>query len=224
MWDSQTHPKHFPGQMSSWSSLIGCSHSNNYHIWRLGELASPGVKKVSEMGSVWSLEKEMKQQGKVVHSVIKAPGLWWGVGQSQPTKFAADPQHNLFSVMSRIIPSPDWFVGIDSLNLCHLNCTWKDEESVDLFPVDAGTDDGINFISVNSQSTPQQPITRISTRLHDHPKASFYLPDNDVIRPFARIKIEKMAIKLSIVKCLPGHNGLSVIDLVEARREEQDLY
>lgn len=57
-----------------------------------------------------------------------------------------------------------------------------------------GTDDGINFISVNSKSKPHQPITRITTRLHNHPKASFYLPDNDVVRPFARLKLEKIVV------------------------------
>ncbi|XP_031569177.1 spondin-1-like isoform X2 [Actinia tenebrosa] len=198
-WSRLTHPRHFPGPMSSWSALIGCSHSNEYHMWRYGNLASLGVQRLGEWGSTSKLEEEMRKQGNKVLNIIKMPGLWWGVGRSV-IEFRADQTHSLLSVMSRIVPSPDWYVGVDSLNLCHVNCTWKNEETVDLFPLDAGTDDGINFISVNARSNPQQPIRRIDTRLHNHPMSSFYLPDNDAIRPFAQIKIERLGVSGSCLR------------------------
>jgi hypothetical protein len=85
----------------------------------------------------WRRWRHMQANFLFCFSIIKVPGLWWGVGRST-TEFRADHARNLVSVMSRITPSPDWYVGIDRLNLCHVNCTWKEEETIDLFPLDAG--------------------------------------------------------------------------------------
>lgn len=45
-------------------------------------------------------------------------------------------------------PSPDWVVGVDSLNLCLKNCTWIENQIIDLFPYDAGTDSGISYMVI----------------------------------------------------------------------------
>lgn len=43
-------------------------------------------------------------------------------------------------------PSPDWVVGVNGLNLCLKNCSWIENLVIDLFPYDAGTDDGISYM------------------------------------------------------------------------------
>lgn len=43
-------------------------------------------------------------------------------------------------------PSPDWVVGISGLNLCKADCSWEDSFDIDLFPWDAGTDNGITYM------------------------------------------------------------------------------
>ena len=43
-------------------------------------------------------------------------------------------------------PSPDWLVGIDSLNLCLSNCSWTEKKEIDLLPFDAGTDSGVTYM------------------------------------------------------------------------------
>jgi len=45
-------------------------------------------------------------------------------------------------------PTPDWIVGVPGLNLCKRDCTWIDETIVDLYPWDAGTDDGITYMVI----------------------------------------------------------------------------
>jgi hypothetical protein len=45
-------------------------------------------------------------------------------------------------------PSPDWIVGVSGLNLCKRDCTWIDEIIVDLYPWDAGTDNGITYMVI----------------------------------------------------------------------------
>lgn len=62
-WTKATYPRHFPGIMARWSSLIGASHSKDYILWKYGGMASPGVTRVSEWGSVDKLVQEMKHQG-----------------------------------------------------------------------------------------------------------------------------------------------------------------
>ena len=54
-------------------------------------------------------------------------------------RFRADNARHYLSIMSRITPSPDWFVGIDRLDLCNTtSCTWKTNFTVELTPIDAG--------------------------------------------------------------------------------------
>lgn len=64
------------------------------------------------------------------------------------------------SLMVKMIPSPDWFVGVDSLNLCEGN-QWKQEVTIDLQPYDAGTDSGFTFSSPNFPTSPLENITMV---------------------------------------------------------------
>ena len=58
-WTRTRHPKHFPGRLAYFSSLIGASHSNEFVLWRIGQLASSGIRKMSEYGSQLELEEEI---------------------------------------------------------------------------------------------------------------------------------------------------------------------
>ncbi|EEC10985.1 f-spondin, putative, partial [Ixodes scapularis] len=80
------------------------------------------------------------------------------------------------STMSRLVPSPDWFVGVDSLDLC-LKGRWRDRVTVDADPLDAGTDQGLTFTAPRWASQPAANISRISSRWPTHPAASFYYPE-----------------------------------------------
>lgn len=190
-WSKVTYPRHFPGRMASWSRLIGSSHSKDYIVWQYGGMASPGVTSVSEWGAVERLEKEMKDQGEKVFRIIKTRmPLYTGEGQVSTT-FKADSRRNLVSAVAKLFPSPDWNVGIDRINLCDGNCTWRRSVVKDLYPWDAGTDDGITFTSANSKSVPQQPIRNITTTTH--PRGSFPKKDgSDITRPFGQIKLQLM--------------------------------
>lgn len=64
------------------------------------------------------------------------------------------------SFIVRIVPSPDWFVGVDSLNLCE-GTKWKNNITTDLYPYDAGTDSGFTFSSPNFETIPQDKVTQV---------------------------------------------------------------
>lgn len=87
----------------------------------------------------------------------------------RPHKFCtalslSDPQ---LSLMVKVIPSPDWFVGVDSMNLCQ-NGRWKEEVTFDLQPYDAGTDSGFTFSSPNFPTSPAEKITQVTHVLVVH--------------------------------------------------------
>ncbi len=39
-----------------------------------------------------------------------------------------------------------FITGVSALNLCLPNCSWAGDMSIDLYPWDAGTDDGISYM------------------------------------------------------------------------------
>ena len=57
-------------------------------------------------------------------------------------------------------PSPDWFVGVSGRSLLD-GSDWRSSYTVDLFPYDAGTEDGENFSLSNDATDPQGTITSI---------------------------------------------------------------
>ena len=59
-------------------------------------------------------------------------------------------------------PSPDWFVGVSGLNLLN-DGVWSELATLELFPLDAGTEDGRTFNMNNRASVPQQRISRLDT-------------------------------------------------------------
>ena len=80
------------------------------------------------------------------------------------------------SMMSKLVPSPDWFVGVDSIDLCS-NGRFLDSVTVESDPFDAGTDNGFTFTSPNWPTTPPGVIFRITNVYPTHPAGSFHYPD-----------------------------------------------
>ncbi|MGH0167765.1 UNVERIFIED_CONTAM: hypothetical protein FKN15_053126 [Acipenser sinensis] len=133
------------------------------------------------------------------------------------------------SFIVRIVPSPDWFVGVDSLNLCDGD-RWKEQLSLDLYPYDAGTDSGFTFSSPDFATIPQDTVTqlcrRYKKRIHEgHTVPRQTLPNrrqdrntdnNDVIQ----LELEgndnyDMSIAVNM-KCKTGLGGY-VHDIVDGK-------
>ena len=64
-----------------------------------------------------------------------------------------------------LAPSPDWFIGIDSLDMCNSG-KWRESMNVNMLPPwDAGTDDGTGFSSTNAATNPPVNITEITNNM-----------------------------------------------------------
>eukprot|EP00794_Sanderia_malayensis_P012680 gene12680-13981_t len=173
-WTNTRHPKHHPGRFAYFSSLIGASHANDFVLWRIGHLASSGIRKMSEFGSYADLQREIRLNGARIKSSIQTLPIP-SCCKSGKTSFKTDRYRHLFSAMSRLTPSPDWNVGVDSLDLCdHENCKWKKKIELDLQPWDAGTDSGITYMAPNQETTPAELIHYITQRKDLHSRSSFY--------------------------------------------------
>jgi len=66
------------------------------------------------------------------------------------------------SIITMLAPSPDWFIGIDSLDLCD-NGKWRESMNVTMLPpYDAGTENGNTFSTNNLATDPKVNIFEIT--------------------------------------------------------------
>ena len=76
-------------------------------------------------------------------------------GVSKATRtFRASDKSPYFSSINMIAPSPDWFVGVDSLSLKDGSGKWYRKITCDLLAYDAGTEQGSDFKQGNSSTKP----------------------------------------------------------------------
>ncbi|ODM96426.1 Spondin-1 [Orchesella cincta] len=204
LWSALTHPKDFPADAWSahFSDIIGASHSPTFRFWKKDGIASEGLKQFAESGDSKDLESELKAESGSIRTIIKARGLRHPnfYGHKTFAVFRADKEHNLISLVSKIAPSPDWFVGVSGLNLCMKNCSWLTNKVLPLYPWDAGTDNGITYLSPKESTIPRDRIHGITWQEDD--RSPFFDASGNMVKPFARLRISKQR---SYEKTCPEH-------------------
>ncbi|KAJ8675250.1 hypothetical protein QAD02_011036 [Eretmocerus hayati] len=197
LWTRYTHPKNFPSKPwnARFSDVIGASHTSEYRFWEYNGLASEGLKQVAENGVTRILESELKNQSEHIRTIIKARGINFpNITSKTFAVFRVDQQHHLMSVVSMIDPSPDWFVGVSGLELCLSNCSWIEQKELNLYPVDAGTDDGVTYEAVDAETDPRDIIRRITTRWPADERSPFYDESAVDMNPMARLYLKRQRI------------------------------
>ena len=156
-WSEATHPDDFPPN-PHFSPLIGASHNEDVTFWEEGGLASPGIKNMAETGQTSPLDTEIRkaQLKRTAYKLIEGSGVPTSPG-STSIEFMVSPNYPLVTLVTMIAPSPDWFVGVNSLNLME-NGSFVDELVVTLYAYDAGTDSGTNYTSPDDPTDPQEEI------------------------------------------------------------------
>ncbi|XP_017769505.1 PREDICTED: spondin-2 [Nicrophorus vespilloides] len=175
-WSRDKFPKHYPDWRppAQWSKVFGRSHDKSFTLFRLGQQSSNGVKAFAETGRSDLLEEQSQGEGGI-YDEFNAPPITAGVGRTE-AEFFVDGNHSRVSLISRIVPSPDWFIGIDSFDLC-VNGNWLDSITIEVDPIDAGTDNGFTFTAPNWPTDPQGVAYRITSRYPAHPAGSFFYPN-----------------------------------------------
>ncbi|HVY71173.1 MAG TPA: spondin domain-containing protein [Verrucomicrobiae bacterium] len=162
-WSQATLPTNWPAG-AHFSGLVGGVHNAEVHFWRDGETASEGIRLMAERGQKATLLNEIAPAIANGTAIFQLSGD--GVGSSPGTASLVFPQamrrdYPLVTLVSMIAPSPDWFVGVDSLSLIE-DGQWVASKEVTLYGRDAGTDSGITFTSPDQVTAPRgvvEPFT-----------------------------------------------------------------
>jgi hypothetical protein len=156
-WSEETHPQDFPSN-PHFSGLVGATHDQEGRLWKPGELATPGIESMAETGAKSTLLNEVDDL--IAEGTARSALSGGGIGVSPGVvslEFEISQPFPLVSLTSMIAPSPDWFVGVDSLSL-RSGGRWLNEVVVELPPYDAGTDSGSTYNSANRATNPPEPI------------------------------------------------------------------
>src|SRR5262245_12357757 len=107
-WSAATHPVAFPAS-AHFPGLIGATHAARVHFWRDGELASPGIQAMAELGSKSPLTEEIASamSAGTVQYLLSGDGIRPSPGQVA-LEFRISNTHPFVTLVSMIAPSPDW--------------------------------------------------------------------------------------------------------------------
>ena len=165
-WVPAVTPDRRPDR-ARFSRLIGAVHDADVTFLRSGGQAGPGIETVAETGATSTLASEIDQE-------INSPDpdalfvLRGIVGHSGPVDgrrvrdVRVTTAHPRVTLAAGIAPSHDWFVGVSGLPLLDASGRWLRSHVVDLYPWDAGTEDGEDFSAEPGFDTvPRGVITSI---------------------------------------------------------------
>lgn len=219
LWSARTHPKDYPVKaqwLTHFSDVIGATHPRNFTFWGEGEIATDGFRSLAEWGSGDLLSRELREKGGILRSIVKANGLWYPkVNTNTSATFIVDRRRHYVSLASMFGPSPDWVVGVSSLNLCRKDCSWEEYKEIDLYPYDAGTDNGISYLSPNEETVPREKMYKITTMYPEDPRAPFYNPGGE-IAPLARMYL----VRESLISRSCDEETLQLLVAEEAENSE----
>jgi len=162
-WSETTHPYQFPPN-PHWSGLIGATHSDGVTFWEVGGITSDGIRFVAETGNKFPFTTVIDDaiEAQTAFSKISGSGINPSPG-SVSVKFSISRDYPLVTLVSMIAPSPDWFVGINSVSVLDGNGNWLEELVITLYLYDAGTDSGLNYTAANAPTNPRILIATITT-------------------------------------------------------------
>ncbi len=161
-WSTETSPFEFPDG-AHLSGIVGATHDERYVLFRDGQTSSSGLELVAENGRPKTLEAEFAEgmrRGQI-NAVVYGPGFK-EVPAAKDTSFSTTAEHPLFSFVTMIAPSPDWFTGVADVAL-YQDGAWIDEAKLILWAWDSGTDSGQTYTSPNDDTQPQESVRLLAT-------------------------------------------------------------
>ena len=158
-WDSAVTPDGVPGD-AHFSIPIGAVHNSSVTFLRSQGMASAGIESMAEQGSTRRLELEIAAAGENALSLLRGTGI--SATGSTTLTATLTTEHPRVTLTAMIAPSHDWFVGVSGMTLLDGSGRWLRSLGVDLFPWDAGTEEGTDFSSSPDVATsPQGTIESI---------------------------------------------------------------
>ena len=156
------------------TTLIGAVHNDSVTFWSSGGTASAGIESMAEIGGTGTLRSEINVAMPNALAVI-SKSIASGGTATATVDITLTTGHPLVTLTSMIAPSPDWFVGVSGLSLRNsADDGWQSSLTVNLYPWDAGTENGTEFSLSNPDTSPQGTITSIkgTGKFSDEPIAT----------------------------------------------------
>ncbi|MGJ8662400.1 MAG: YbhB/YbcL family Raf kinase inhibitor-like protein [Marinicella sp.] len=160
-WSPSSHPIDYPGG-AHFSPQVGSTHTSQGFIWDVGGISTDGMEQMAESGGTSIILSEIESIINQGFAETSNLGIGALAQDSRDIFFDISDSHPLFSMVSMIAPSPDWFVGVHDVRLKSAGL-WVDELTIELFPYDAGTQDGDSFNNPAGNTLPREPISLITT-------------------------------------------------------------
>ena len=163
LWTTAVTSGGLPGG-AHFTNLIGGVHNAGVTFLRDGGRATAGVEFMAELGGTSTLAREVRAAEPDALAVLLGSGNIGPTGSSTINDVTLTTDHSRVTLLTMIAPSPDWFVGVSGLSLLDEQGEWMASLTVNLYPWDAGTEDGTEFSLSNPATTPRGVITSIRGR------------------------------------------------------------
>ncbi len=141
--------------------IIGMVHNSSTYMFRPGVLAGIGVERVAEDGNAFPLLQEIDSLTALKKAtstqIIFTPGL----SSSNTITIYCNSNYPLFSCMSMLAPTPDWFMGVHDISLKQGD-GWISDSTVNVYAYDSGTEQGDIFNQDNPPTVPQQVVSLLT--------------------------------------------------------------
>ena len=149
-----------------WSNLVGANHNSDITFLEMGGTATVGIENVAETGSNTVFNSEVQtaiNAGNTEQWLQASFSPFAAISAATLSDVVVSEDFPLLTLVSMIAPSPDWMIAINSLNLWDTSLNqWKDTFTVDLFPYDAGTENGFGYSGSNAATNPRGVITNVA--------------------------------------------------------------
>ena len=161
-WNRAVTPEGLPSG-DHFTTFVGGIHNDQVTFLRAGQAASSGVEFMAELGGTSTLISEVNAQKPNANRAVTfgTPSV---TGTRTHTGVTFTSDHPRITLTSMIAPSPDWFVGVSGRSLLNSSGNWLDSLTVNLYPWDAGTENGTEFSLSNPSTNPRGVITSIRGR------------------------------------------------------------
>jgi len=165
-WNRERHPNDFPTS-ASWSAPVIVSHSKDWRMWTGTETVTAGVEFMAEEGFPTILYNEFSNAGFETLQMIIGERMYNTSESQHLPPINVTYSHPWLSAITKISPSPDWFVGFsDFRTISYDTETFYNRVVIQSYVWDAGTDDGQNYLSFDRDLDPQVPCMRFCVPPH----------------------------------------------------------
>ena len=159
-WTTAVTPGGLPSG-AHFTRLIGGVHHAGVTFLREGGRATAGVEFMAELGGTNTLANEVRAAEPDALAVLLGSGTIRPTGSSTIDSVTLTTDHPRVTLLTMIAPSPDWFVGVSGLSLLDAQGDWQASLTLNLYPWDAGTEEGTEFSLSNPATSPQGVITSL---------------------------------------------------------------